>query len=211
MESPEITQPKDTEKRNEGGKAKIEEKFLGVTPFRRLGKDMAPPKLKILVNIEGKHTVTWDSQAKQAERDVAGLKLKLGQAQKPITLARVATEELFWGPSQFEWGETSTKVHKPKQVWVPKSVSGGPLNKPVTAQSISATNDVVALIDSSRGSFLESSNCSGPQTTQTTYDVFIQELTWLKFRTNREGECRSFRLDYYGGFNFSVPRNIAGC
>ena len=64
----------------------------------------------------------------------------------------------------------------------------------------------MALIDSSRGSLLESSKLSGPQT-----DIFTQELTWLEFRTNGEGECRSFRLEYYGGFNFSVPRSIAEC
>ena len=52
---------------------------------------------------------------------------------------------------------------------------------------------------------MESSKLSGPQT-----DIFTQELTWLEFRTNGEGECRSFRLEYYGGFNFSVPRSIAG-
>ena len=139
---------------------------------------------------------------------MAGLKIKLDQAQKPTTLARVDPEELVSGPSQFEWGETSTKVQKPKHIWVPKSFSGGPLNKPVTAQSKRDTNDVVELIDSSRGSLLEFSNLSGPQTT---HDVFTQELTWLEFRTNREGECRSFRLEYYGGFNFSVPRSIAEC
>ena len=39
----------------------MEEKFLGVNPFRRLGKDTAPLNLKISVNLEGKRIVTWDS------------------------------------------------------------------------------------------------------------------------------------------------------
>ena len=201
LKSPEITHPKDTANGNEGGKAKFEEKFLGVNPFRRSGKDMAYPNLKISVNIEGKRTVTWDSKAKIAESAGAVLtRPQLGQViQKPNTLARVAPEEMFSGPSQFEWGETSTKVHKPKQVWVPKSVFGGPL---VTAQSLNATNDDVTLIDTSRGTLLESTILR---------DIFIQELTWLKFRTSSEGGCQSFWLEYNGGFNFSVPRNIVGC
>jgi hypothetical protein len=114
-------------------------------------------------------------------------------------LARVAPEEMFSGLSQFEWRETSTEDHKPKQVWVPKRVSGGPL---VTAQSLNITNDAVTLMDTSRGSLWESTRIP---------DIFIQELTWLKFQTRSEGGCRSFRLDYNGGFNFSVPRNIVGC
>jgi hypothetical protein len=67
LKSPEIMHPKDIANGNEGGKAKFEEKFLGVNPFRRSGKDMAYPNLKILVNVEGKRTVTWDSKAKQVE------------------------------------------------------------------------------------------------------------------------------------------------
>uniref|UniRef100_A0A2N9HSR5 Reverse transcriptase domain-containing protein n=1 Tax=Fagus sylvatica TaxID=28930 RepID=A0A2N9HSR5_FAGSY len=176
LKSPEIMHPKDIANGNEGGKAKFEEKFLGVNPFRRSGKDMAYPNLKILVNVEGKRTV-----------------------QKPNMLARVAPEEMFSGLSQFEWRETSTEDHKPKQVWVPKRVSGGPL---VTAQSLNITNDAVTLMDTSRGSLWESTRIP---------DIFIQELTWLKFQTRSEGGCRSFRLDYNGGFNFSVPRNIVGC
>ena len=80
LKSPEITHPKDTANGNEGGKAKFEEKFLGVNPFRRLGKDMAYPNLKISVNIEGKWTVTWDSKAKIAESAGAVLtRPQLGQ------------------------------------------------------------------------------------------------------------------------------------
>ena len=60
--------------------------------------------------------VTWVKQDKQCD-EVGLSKQKLGQdVNKPNTLVRVGVEELFLGPSQFEWGESSNPVIKPKQV-----------------------------------------------------------------------------------------------
>jgi hypothetical protein len=121
----------------------------------------------------------------------------------------VESEETFSGPSTFEWGESSTKVHKPNQVWVIKRAPGGPVKEHVMTHSFKAknnvieiTNDDVEIMDTSRDFSLELT---------TTLAIFIQELTSLKFRTTSEGVFRSIRLEYYRGFNFSVSRNIAEC
>ncbi len=74
---------------NAVGKAKLQDKFLGVNPYRRLGTDTAVPKLWISINVDGKCTVMWDRQEKHVEVAEAGIsKLKVGQAaKKPNTLA----------------------------------------------------------------------------------------------------------------------------
>ncbi len=193
---------------------KTQEKFLGVNPFRRIGKDTATPKLKISINSEGKRTVTWARQTKRVEMVEAGLKQNVGPVvKKPSMLVRVEPEDTFSGPSHFEWGEPSNKpsnkVYKPKQVWVIKRsgverFSGGPIKEHVTAPSRAsycATNDVVTDHDISRASPFELTS---------TAHVYIQELTCLLFRTTREGEFRRIRVEYYEGINISVPRNIAG-
>ena len=213
MKLPETTQIKDNANGNEGGKARIQEKFLGANPFRRFGNVTATPNLKVLVNAEGRRTVTWARQVNQVDKDEEGLNShKLGQVIKPITLARVEPEETFSGPSTFEWGESSTKVHKPKYIWVTKRAPGGPTKEHVMTHSIKATNDPVEVMNNTTNDHDELMDNSGVFSLELmpTPAVFVQELTSLKFRMNSEGVFRSIRLEYYGGFNFSVPRNIAG-
>jgi hypothetical protein len=74
-------------------------------------------------------------------------KQKLGQAaKKPNTLARMEHEDTFSGPSLFEWGESSTNVNKPKQVWVPKieglKRSRGPFKEHNPNNAVEAVEDL---------------------------------------------------------------------
>jgi hypothetical protein len=124
----------------------------------------------------------------------------------------VEPEDSFLGPSHFEWGECSTNVIKPKQVWVPKiearqRLSGGPIKEKATYDAVEAVeasrakNNDVEDLDTSRASVLDLTS---------TTPAFTQKLTCLVFRTTREGDYQRFRVDYYVGINISVSRNIAG-
>ena len=188
------------------GKEKSQAKFLGVNPFRQFGKDSVSQKLRITVSAEGKRTVMWDRQAKQVA-EVGISKQNLGQAvSKPNTLVRVGVEDLFSGPSQFEWGESSNPVIKPKQIWVPKKkgaekVNGGPLEAKDMARSLSNVNDAVEEIDISRALSVDFTAA---------IHVFSQELKFLMCRSTREGEDNHFRVEYYVGINLGVSRGVAG-
>jgi hypothetical protein len=192
----------------EEGKANLPEKFLGAHPYRRLGTVTAIPKLRITLNADGKRTVTWDRQKNEVKLAGEGLhKNLLGQAaKKPTTLTRVEPEDIFSGPSSFEWGESSTNGNKPKQIWVPKikGSSGGPIKKTCdvvedVVDTSGATNDAVEDSVSSRDPALDLAH-SAPG--------FSQDFTCLMLRTAREGEFRRIRVGYYVGINISISRNI---
>ena len=201
----EITHNKDMVYEKKEGKVKFQAKFLGVNPYRRRGTDTASQNLKISVSVEGKRSVTWDRQAPQVAK--AGLSTQsLGLAvSKPNKLVRVEVEDLFSGPSQFEWGESSNMVNKPKQVWVAKKkgadkVDGGPFKANFTARCIDNTNDAVEALDISR-MFVGLTPL---------VHVFMQELKFLMCWSTREGEYQQFRVEYCVGINLSVPRSIVG-
>jgi hypothetical protein len=192
----------------EEDKANLPEKFLGAHPYCRLGTVTAIPKLRITLNAYGKRMVTWDRQKNEVELAGEGLnKNLLGQAaKKPTTLTRVEPEDIFSGPSSFEWGESSTNGNRPKQIWVPKikGSSGGLIKKTCdvvedVVDTSGATNDAVEDSVSSRDPALDLAH-SAPG--------FSQDFTCLMLRTAREGECRRIRVGYYVGISISISRNI---
>jgi hypothetical protein len=207
---PEIMHAKDIVNDNEGGKATSKEKFLGFIPYKRIGKELvneSTPKLLISFNAEGKRRVTWGWQENEVE--VAGTKEEgqcLGQAAKqPNSLVQVGHMETFSGPSQFEWGESSTPLIKPTRRWVPKSkevvsIIGGPITNTTLAHYCNTKHDVVTSLENSRTPCWDLTPVA---------HASKQDFLWLRTSTVRDTR-QSLQVHFYTGVNLSVPRNIAG-
>ena len=206
--TPEITHTRDIVNDDEKGTAKMQERFLGSVPYRRIeAAIISCPKLTISLNTDGKRTVTWGGPANHVEMATTkeeghgmGLEVK-----KPNRLVLVGNKEKFSGPSLFERGESSTTTHKPKptQMWVPKIggavlLNEGPQQENKLVPVISAENDVAEDFGVSRISSLGF-----------TPIAFIpQKSTFILFRTFSVSDHRRTQVDV--GINFSVPRNLVG-